>query len=243
MGGPCTMTAIPRLFLAARPSGVRSIPRWRAIAAETGVISKSPTAMSLPAEWQKKLRHHRAYLTTKESWPKVATWTPTKSLKHDITDKKTLIWNPLNFTQWSTTCQQVWRVKGMLVPWAPLCDLQVLQPLLCARTTINCKAAWTQRPDVLSRACCARTTTHYDKTVVLWHRGATSSSFRGGAIFTNFHSMTSSCLFNRRKRSQIEFSSQYFWKLQLFCLKGHSMSNELKKWRSQPTISDFPQIS
>jgi len=67
MGGPCTMTAIPRLFLAARPSGVRSIPRWRAIAAETGVISKSPTAMSLPAEWQKKLRHHRAYLTTKES--------------------------------------------------------------------------------------------------------------------------------------------------------------------------------
>ena len=190
-----------------------------------------------------KLRHHRAYLTTKESWPKVATWTPTKSLKHDITDKKTLIWNPLNFTQWSTTCQQVWRVKGMLVPWAPLCDLQVLQPLLCARTTINCKAAWTQRPDVLSRACCARTTTHYDKTVVLWHRGATSSSFRGGAIFTNFHSMTSSCLFNRRKRSQIEFSSQHFWKLQLFCLKGHSMSNELKKWRSQPTISDFPQIS
>ena len=28
-------------------------------------------------------------------------------------------------------------------------------------------------------------------------RGATSSSFRGGAIFTKFHSMTSSCLFNR----------------------------------------------
>ena len=28
-------------------------------------------------------------------------------------------------------------------------------------------------------------------------RGATSSSFRGGAIFMNFHLMTSSCLFNR----------------------------------------------
>ena len=28
-------------------------------------------------------------------------------------------------------------------------------------------------------------------------RGATSSSFRGGAIFTKFHSMTSSCSFNR----------------------------------------------
>ena len=28
-------------------------------------------------------------------------------------------------------------------------------------------------------------------------RGATSSSFRGGAIFMKFHSMTSSCLFNR----------------------------------------------
>jgi len=26
-----------------------------------------------------------------------------------------------------------------------------------------------------------------------------------------------------------------------FC-QGHSISNELKKWKSQPTISDFPQI-
>jgi len=33
--------------------------------------------------------------------------------------------------------------------------------------------------------------------VVFPARGATSSSFRGGAIFMNFHSMTSSCLFNR----------------------------------------------
>jgi len=28
-------------------------------------------------------------------------------------------------------------------------------------------------------------------------KGATSSSFRGGGIFIKFHSMTSSCLFNR----------------------------------------------
>jgi len=41
------MIAIPRLFRAALPSGVKSIPRWRAIAAETGVISKSPTPVIL----------------------------------------------------------------------------------------------------------------------------------------------------------------------------------------------------
>ena len=33
-------------------------------------------------------------------------------------------------------------------------------------------------------------------------RGATSSSFRGGAIFMKFHSMTLSCLFNRGIFSQ-----------------------------------------
>ena len=41
------MTATPLLFLAALPSGDRSIPRCLAIAAETGVISKSPRATLL----------------------------------------------------------------------------------------------------------------------------------------------------------------------------------------------------
>jgi len=52
-------------------------------------------------------------------------------------------------------------------------------------------------------------------------RGATSSSFQGGAIFMNFHSMTSSCFYSIviqlfRKRSQIKFSSQHFRKWALF---------------------------
>lgn len=42
-GAPCTTNAIPRLLRAALPSAVRSIPRYRAIAADTGVISSSPT--------------------------------------------------------------------------------------------------------------------------------------------------------------------------------------------------------
>jgi len=51
-------------------------------------------------------------------------------------------------------------------------------------------------------------------------RGATSSSFRGGAIFMKFHSMTSSYLFNRgtnfSQTSKIKFSSQHFRKSELF---------------------------
>jgi len=40
--------------------------------------------------------------------------------------------------------------------------------------TINCKAASTQHPyDALSRTCCARTTKHHDKTVVLWRNTRT----------------------------------------------------------------------
>ena len=42
-GAPCTTKAIPRLLRAALPSAVKSIPRYRAMAAETGVISSSPT--------------------------------------------------------------------------------------------------------------------------------------------------------------------------------------------------------
>ena len=38
------MRAIPLLLRAALPSGVRSMPRCFAMAAETGVISKSPTS-------------------------------------------------------------------------------------------------------------------------------------------------------------------------------------------------------
>ena len=45
-GAPCTISAIPRLFLAALPSGDRSIPRCRAMAADIGVISNSPTPKS-----------------------------------------------------------------------------------------------------------------------------------------------------------------------------------------------------
>ena len=41
------MTAIPRLLRAALPSGLKSIPRCRAMAAETGVISNSPTPILL----------------------------------------------------------------------------------------------------------------------------------------------------------------------------------------------------
>ena len=48
MGAPCTMHTIPRRFLAAFPSGERSMPRCRAIAAETGVTSSSPTPAALP---------------------------------------------------------------------------------------------------------------------------------------------------------------------------------------------------
>ena len=47
-GAPCTIIAIPRLFRAALPSAERSIPRCRAMAAETGVISNSPTPNSGP---------------------------------------------------------------------------------------------------------------------------------------------------------------------------------------------------
>ena len=43
------MMTIPRLFLAALPSGVKSIPRCLAIAADTGVISRSPTPPTLSA--------------------------------------------------------------------------------------------------------------------------------------------------------------------------------------------------
>ena len=53
-----------------------------------------------------------------------------------------------------------------------------------------------------------------------WDRGATSSSFRGGAILMKFHSMTPSFLFNRGtnfpQTSQIKFSSQHFRKSELF---------------------------
>ena len=41
------MTATPRRFLAALPSGERSILRCLAIAAETGVISRSPNSTLL----------------------------------------------------------------------------------------------------------------------------------------------------------------------------------------------------
>lgn len=47
IGAPCTMTAIPLLLRAAFPSGLKSIPRCLAIAAETGVISNSPTPILL----------------------------------------------------------------------------------------------------------------------------------------------------------------------------------------------------
>ena len=47
MGAPWTINAIPRRLRAAFPSGERSMPRWRAMAAETGVISSSPTPMEL----------------------------------------------------------------------------------------------------------------------------------------------------------------------------------------------------
>ena len=42
-GAPCTTIDMPRRLRAALPSAVRSIPRYRAIAADTGVISSSPT--------------------------------------------------------------------------------------------------------------------------------------------------------------------------------------------------------
>ena len=42
-GGPVMMTLSPFLYRAALPSGLRSIPRYLAIEAAAGVISKSPT--------------------------------------------------------------------------------------------------------------------------------------------------------------------------------------------------------
>ena len=42
-GAPLMMMPSPRLFLAALPSVDRSIPRCLAMAADTGVISSSPT--------------------------------------------------------------------------------------------------------------------------------------------------------------------------------------------------------
>ena len=48
VGAPCTMHTIPRRFRAALPSGERSMPRCRAMAAETGVTSSSPTPAALP---------------------------------------------------------------------------------------------------------------------------------------------------------------------------------------------------
>ena len=61
------MTAIPLLFLAAFPSGVKSMPRCLAIAFDTGVISISPTPRLLAESFtakqvtQKKLTHYIEY--------------------------------------------------------------------------------------------------------------------------------------------------------------------------------------
>ena len=58
------------------------------------------------------------------------------------------------------------------------------------------------------------------------NRGATSSSFRRGATFMKFHSMTSSCLFNRgtnfSQTSQIKFSSQHFQKSEFFTFNQYA---------------------
>ena len=51
-----------------------------------------------------------------------------------------------------------------------------------------------------------------------WTRGATSSSFRVGAIFMKFHSMTSSCLFNRGTT----FSQTVIYNNYVFCLQTRS---------------------
>jgi len=54
--------------------------------------------------------------------------------------------------------------------------------------------------------------------------GAQPALHFGGAIFIKFHSMTSSCLFNRdtnfSQTSQIRFSSQHFRKSELFSTEG-----------------------
>ena len=59
-GAPCITKAIPRLLRAALPSAVKSMPRYRAMAAETGVISSSPTPrllLSATKETMKLLSH------------------------------------------------------------------------------------------------------------------------------------------------------------------------------------------
>ena len=59
---------------------------------------------------------------------------------------------------------------------------------------------WTQTSQVMQRDVSAdsgnQVHLYCAKKSMSESRGATSSSFRGGAIFMKFHSMTSSCLFN-----------------------------------------------
>jgi len=70
-------------------------------------------------------------------------------------------------------------------------------------TFINCKAASTQRPHLttqrphpaLSRACCASTITHYDKTVVLWHNMRVRHCDRTKTLACHIHETSSFSLY------------------------------------------------
>jgi len=73
-----------------------------------------------------------------------------------------------------------------------------------------------QRKNVIIHAAKRALDCNEKQTHTCEGRGATGSSFRGGGIFMNFHSMMSSCLFNCGttislfcKRSQTKFSSQH----------------------------------
>ena len=93
-GAPCIITARPLLFLAAFPSGVRSMQRCLAIAADTGVISSSPTPGPLAidsfifSEKQNVNCHiNKNYSITFTFIPSHFYFQPNYDLIHDILNK------------------------------------------------------------------------------------------------------------------------------------------------------------
>ena len=112
-GAPCTTNAMPRRLRAARPSCDKSMLRWRAIAADTGVISSSPTepttsSFSTNTNWTR--RHGNNTLTVEEFHSFMGS-KPKHLIKAKTMRNFTSISSNYHPWEWKT---ENWRVAGFL---------------------------------------------------------------------------------------------------------------------------------